>query len=1039
MTNAGTQAETFGAWVAQRLTDPVLLRVCLYGLFILSGGAGLIYESLWARYLGLFVGHTSYAQILVLAIFLGGMALGALAVSRHTQRLADPLKWYARIELAVGVIGLVFHEIYTAVTGLGYEVLLPAAGGGFPLQAVKWIVAGMLILPQSVLLGATFPLMSAGVLRRFDRQPGRTLSILYFANSFGAAVGVLLAGFWLLALAGLPGTLIVAGGINLVVALIALLVTRQYPITVAAVGTADASGTADTTRDASGALATVLVAVAFGTAVASFIYEIGWIRMLSLVLGSATHSFELMLSAFILGLALGAFWSRRHADRWKNPVRALGWVQWIMGAAALATIPLYTASFGWMVGLMHAFSRNAAGYTGFSLGRYGISLIIMLPATFCAGITLPLITRILVVRGVGERAIGRVYGFNTLGSIVGVVIAGLMLMPWVGLEAMVELGAALDMALGVWLFWVAAERRPLGKRFALVTALVAVVLVQLVVFTTRFDKTLLASSVYRSGRIPPPGSVEVLNYEDGRTATVSVQRNVQSGVTTIATNGKPDASLPDYWMMPCVDEGPRRTLGSDAATQALAPLITLAHTPSARIGAVIGQGSGMSSHFVLGSPEIEELVTVEIEPAMIRGARVFLPANRRVFEDPRSTIVIDDAKSHFAAARRRYDYIFSEPSNPWVSGVSSLFTTEFYGRISHYLAERGVFGQWLHLYEIDDALVLSVLAAIHANFRSYQIFMSDSRDVVIVASNMDELPKPDWSVFDLPEIRRDLCHVVPLSPRMLEATRLLGRRELAPLLHDWGQPNSDFFPVLDLGAERARFLGRAADGFTGLAASRFDPSAPFTGRRSAPTDETLAPVPTIAPIRDLAVTARLKGMPRPDSVENEELDAFIAEVSYLVSRFGALLDDGKPPADWGRWLADFETTEHALHGGIHGFADETFYGRVERFLDRTEAPEWARAAVAFRHGLARWDFSAVSVAGDALFPTVQQGKRYVPADEFLDGMVVAKLRMGDVPAAQRVFDAVSPLSRREPWDMRLRLLDAYITVALQAAEVGNGK
>jgi predicted membrane-bound spermidine synthase len=629
-------------------------------------------------------------------------------------------------------LGFAFHDIFTFVTNAAYDTVLPALGNGFAVLVVKWTISSLLILPQSVLLGATFPLMSAAVLRRFSVLPGRTLSILYFANSFGAAAGVLFAGFVLVAYAGLPGTLLVAAAINLMVGLVALGIAQQYPARSSADSIPALTEQSEVAASDAAALPAVtlqrlLVGVAFGTAVASFIYEIGWIRMLSLVLGSATHSFELMLSAFILGLALGSFWVRKHADRWKAPTRALGMVQWLMGAAALSTLPLYTASFEWtalstlplytasfewMATLMQTFARTDAGYQAFSFARYGIALAIMLPATFCAGITLPLITRILVVRGIGEGAIGKVYGINTLGSIVGVIIAGLILMPLIGLKGMLVVGATMDMLLGVLVLVMIAGPQPFARRFAFGSLAVTAVVTSLGAFTKDFDRRLLGSAVYRGGEIPQPGLLETLYHQDGRTATVSVQRRTDNGLVRISTNGKPDASLPDYWMEPCTDD-PRHPLSSDEATQALAPLITLAHTPNARTAAVIGHGSGMSSHFALGSPTVEEVVTVEIEPAMVQGSRAFMPANRRVFEDPRSTMVIDDAKSYFAASQRRFDFIFSEPSNPWVSGVASLFTTEFYRRLSGYLSEVGVFGQWLHLYEIDDALVVAILGAIH--------------------------------------------------------------------------------------------------------------------------------------------------------------------------------------------------------------------------------------------------------------------------------------------------------------------------------------
>jgi spermidine synthase len=999
----------------------MLFRASLYVVFILSGAAGLFYEALWARYLGLLVGNSAYAQIIVLTIFMGGMGAGALLVGARTRRLADPLAWYARVELTIGILGALFDPVFRWLMQTSYDTLLPAAGSGLPVVLVKWTVGALVILPQSFLLGTTFPLMSAGLMRRSIRLPGRTLGMLYFTNSIGAAVGVLLAGFWLLSVAGLPGTLLVATGLNVVAAAVTFVLAMRHPPT----ETADAL---DTVRDvpltdAVRTLSRVLLGVAFGTALASFVYEVAWIRMLSLVLSSATHAFELMLSAFILGIALGAFWVRTRADTWRNPTRALGVLQCLMGAAALATLPLYGWSFEWMAALMRAFARTDGGYSAFSIGRYGISLAIMLPATFCAGTTLPLITRILLAQGAGEPAIGRVYGVNTLGSIGGAVVAGLVLLPLIGLKHTLVVGAVTDIALGVLVLAMASAAVPVTKRWsALGAAAAGLALVVVAVITPDFDPRLLASSVYREGLVPPPGSVETLFHQDGRTATVTAHRRRGVDVTIISTNGKPDASLPDYWSTPCTDTAALRPLDSDAATQTLTPLISMAYAPAARTAAVVGFGSGMSSHLLLGVPHIDSLVTIEIEPAMVRGARVFYPNNRRVYDDPRSRIVYDDAKSYFASTGRKFDFIFSEPSNPWVSGVASLFTTEFYQRISRTLTDGGVFGQWLHLYELDDGLVLSVLSAIHRNFRSYIVYQAWGADIVIVASNR-ELGTPSWDVFGAAGVRQDLCHNIRLAPDMLEAARILDRATLAPMLDDWGQPNSDYYPVLDLGAERTRYLRTSARGFALFAAARFDFAAALRGRALAASSDTAAPVPGIPRMEAQAVAAGLL-VPHdgPGAMEADDL----SRARFAHERWNARLADPTPPADWADWLDDFANVERLVHGATRGVAREGFYDTTRAFLARTGAPRSVRDVVELRHALAAWDFPAAVRTGAALAPAVERGEHLIPPEEFLDAMVTAHLKVGDRQGAQRAFHTLAPLSGRTGRDFRMLLLFSYL-------------
>src|SRR5438552_13449008 len=200
----------------------------LYALFFLSGAAGLIYESIWTRYLALLVGHSAYAQILVLTIFLGGMAVGSFLVGRYSERLRSPLIWYAIVEAAVGLLGLLFHPTFRAVSAAAYDSLFPALIASPGAQsAVKWLLAASLILPQSILLGATFPLISAGILRRWKSRPGSVLSWLYASNSFGAAVGVLLAGFYLVSRFDFPGTLDFAAALNFIAAAVTLVLVGR--------------------------------------------------------------------------------------------------------------------------------------------------------------------------------------------------------------------------------------------------------------------------------------------------------------------------------------------------------------------------------------------------------------------------------------------------------------------------------------------------------------------------------------------------------------------------------------------------------------------------------------------------------------------------------------------------------------------------------------------------------------------------------------------------------------------------------------------
>ena len=777
----------------------------------------------------------------------------------------------------------------------------------------------------------------------------------------------------------------------------------------------------------------LLLFVSFGTAVASFIYEIAWIRMLSLVLGSATHSFELMLSAFILGLALGAYWVRTRADRFADPLRALGVVQWIMGMAAIATLPLYLASFDWMATIQQSFQRTDGGYGAFLLLRYTICLAVMLPATFCAGMTLPLITRTLLAAGAGERAVGAVYAINTLGAIVGVSLAGLLLMPLLGLKTLLIAGALLDIALGVMLLRPFFQRVP-ADRVPLVvgTAIVSVLFVAGTSALVRFEPAVLSSGVFRYGRVSRPENYTFHFYRDGRTATVSVRQPRGDDLITLATNGKPDASVEASWLKPFRPGSQPVALTRDLSAQIMLPLTTLAHAPAARVAAVIGQGSGISSHVLLGSPHLRELATIEIEPEMINASRVFKPVNRRVFDDPRSRFVIDDAKSYFAASRRTYDLILSEPSNPWVSGVSGLFTVEFYQRVRRHLADGGVFGQWLHLYEMDDDLLLSVLAALDQVFGDYEIFATGSSDILVVASGT-RVPAPDWSVVSFAGIREDLRRVIPLTPAALERTRLANRAVMHPLVAIDAEPNSDFRPILDLGAERARFLGRPAEGFGSLSERRFDLVAALTGRRYDFATETQAPTPDIARVAALAFGARVREAYANGvtSDTTRPVERNVATAVYRRDLLDRLAASGRPPADWRAWFDHVADAEADLHRGTAGVADERFYGTMLRYARAQRAPAEVVAALQFLHGLAAWNYTEVLSASPVLEVAQRARRPWISAELLRDGTVTAHLATGDVATARRRMNELSPLGdqRDDAYKFRARMLFSYILFA----------
>jgi hypothetical protein len=379
-----------------------------------------------------------------------------------------------------------------------------------------------------------------------------------------------------------------------------------------------------------------------------------------------------------------------------------------------------------------------------------------------------------------------------------------------------------------------------------------------------------------------------------------------------------------------------------------------------------------------------------------------------------------------------------------VSGVSSQFSTEFYARVRERLAPGGVFGQWIHLYEISDALVLSVLAAVHRNFPSYQIFLVHSADMFIVAGTGSALPKPDWNIFRFPGVREDLARTYPFEPELMEASRFLTREGLAPLLDGWPFPNSDFFPVLDLGAERTRFLQVPATGFLSSASGPFDVGDAFLPSTPGDGEVFVTPVPQIPMGRALTLRNRIRnfrnltGHGRPASPPPEDVPEPLDPGGDLELRQGlfreqvasTLLDLGRPPEDWGAWLRE------VLEGGGWGadtgwkFLDPGFLDRVETSARRMGAPPGVMASVSFLKALVARNWEALISPSEVLAWEIGEGRRWLNPSVVLDAGVLARISSGDAQGAETYFYRLEPLSGRSNLDLRARLLRAHLDRAL---------
>lgn len=960
------------------------LRITLSILFVLSGFAGLIYQSVWTQYLGLLLGHAAYAQALVLAIFMGGMAGGAWLAAKYSSRWRRLLLGYALCELIIGVAGLLFHGIFGFASALTLESVLPAIAplGLVPLW--QYSLAALLILPQCLLLGATFPLLSAALVRIAPDQLGSTLGGLYFANSIGAAIGVLIAAFVLVPAVGLPGSLVTAGLVSVLVGLAALALDPRT----------QSGQQVDQSQDSQAGDPVLLKLLLICTLLSggfSFVYEIGWIRLLNQALGSSVHSFELMLAAFILGLALGGRWVRRRGDALQDAVAVAGYAQVYMGMAALLSLICFAFSFDAVGWLMQALSRSSEGYNLYLLGSAAVAIVVMLPAAFFAGMTLPLFTMALLRDGHGERAIGKVYAANTVGAIFGVALAVFVLIPLVGVTLALTIAALGDILVGLFILRrISPARTTPGY---ITVALSAALAVLLSVQFGRPAPEAQVSGVFRGGQARLNPDLEVHYLRDGRTATVAVYADKERTTGTIVTNGKPDASLRlDPSSLPMDDEVTMVMLGV---------LPGLLH-PDPKDVAVIGWGSGMSTHTLLGDSRVASVETVEIERAMWEGAKLFGQRVIRAYEDPRSRVYFDDARTHFASTGRQYDLIVSEPSNPWVNGVASLFTQEFYSSLKPHLKDGGVFGQWLHTYEISDPLVATMMSALLDTFAHVRLYEISYGDMVLIASD-SPLGQERMEMFGDGALRAEARRVGLRTPADF-GLRVLGEREVLQIFVRimGAEPHSDFYPEVTHKAPKDRYLRQSSSFlpdtvWSGLPVMDILQGLQPPGRE---TDFTPNPISTILHRRDRALQWRDALISdRPAPLDDTDDNAMLA----MLRQLGEVAQPSQTQAN--QWLESAAALAQMTLGHLpardlqEAWIQPAWVGRIQD--ERIQAMLDVYAAAAAR------DLPALRAAVDQA--RIVHAQSPLPAQSLAQVLVMdmaLHARNGDHPAARAADNAL---------------------------------
>lgn len=695
--------------------------------FFFSGAAGLIYEVAWAKSLGLFFGHSVYANATVLGIFMGGLAAGSAWLGRWSERFKRPLILYAWIEVLVACTGalsiltlIAFHRFYG-------QILLALSSVPTLVLGLRFFCAALVLLLPTFLMGGTLPVLVRSLRRSSEEvessvELGWAISRLYWVNTLGAVAGTLTAGFTLIPRLGLRASVAFAAGLNLLAAVTAFRLARSHQMpneeTPAESDRRGRTPAAELTLSPSPY--PVFLLSAFGIVGATAMsYEISWARLLGTILGSSTYAFTLMLSTFLAGMVLGSILYERSSASRPPTIATFAHTQTLTALAALLFLALFRKLPALVPPILQITHQR---FGGLILAQFLTCALAMLPAAIVFGFNFPAVATLIAVssgRAIqSAESVGVAYAANTSGAIFAAVGTGFFLVPWIGSFRVVALSAVLNVLLAVALL---LRSRPCGKALLSMNAAMTAFAVYAGWSTTFYDRALASfgTVLYWNNRSDRLTLEERANLEDtiflqdGLNATISVSRS--DSYIALKTNGKVDASS--------VDTETQLLLGHLGVIFHLHPQRVL----------IVGFGAGMTASALLRYPEVERLDCIEIEPAVLRAAPFLEPLNRGVLRDPRLHLVLEDARNALITTRDRYDLIVSEPSNPWIAGIATLFTDEYYGAIRQHLAPGGIFVQWVQGYSLEPTDFKMILATMVPHFLDVTLWHSAGPDFLLLA------------------------------------------------------------------------------------------------------------------------------------------------------------------------------------------------------------------------------------------------------------------------------------------------------------------
>ncbi|MAI80162.1 MAG: hypothetical protein CL917_14535 [Deltaproteobacteria bacterium] len=778
-----------------------MIRAIALLLTLMTGFSGLVYEIAWQRYLATLLGSHSEATSAVLGIFLGGLSVGYWLFGRVTRQIVESaakagtpprlLFAYGLLEGSIGVYVILFPWLFGLVQSLSYALPHGAGGVGFVIDVG---LAALLIGPASVLMGGTIPMLTQALSRSLE-DATRFHAFVYAFNTAGAFAGALAAGFYLVPRLGLVNVMLTMGVINLVAGGIFLVIGWRGR----AVVSFDPEESDGSPSAAENFFIYSLVALLTGFAMMALQTTI--IRLAGLSFGSSQFTFSMVVAVFVLCIALGSFIVSALTQ---IPRVLIVLNQW---ALALFLLGLYTflEDAPYWVHYLRALFRDESAAFGFYylLGFLMVLAVVGLPVIF-SGASLPLLFHQMrrEVGHLGDVA-GNLYSWNTVGSLLGALLGGYVLLFWIDLDQ-VYLVAVASLLAAALLLTIRIYRWHMATAVLVLPMLAGLLLI------SSWNPAKIHMGLFRSrqpiaGTFAGPEAFAALHPErvnlpilfatDDPINSVMVSENKTpfgDRAISIINNGKNDGNT-----------------FFDRMTMGLAAILPAMLADKAERAFVIGWGTGMTAGELAALSSMKVVEVAEISPGVMEAAPLFDFASVNATQNPKIRVIESDAYRALMRSDQKFDVIVSEPSNPWVTGVEMLFSREFLEVAKSRLSEGGVYAQWFHQYETDDETVALVLRTYVDVFDAVAIWSAGHQDLLLLG-----LDKPGAAIdhYRLEARSFETDYQEALGRFEIETFPELLAHEVVPVgvLHEAdlkGSIHTLYHPLLNDQAGRAFFRG----------------------------------------------------------------------------------------------------------------------------------------------------------------------------------------------------------------------------------------